>query len=142
MKRRRGFSVVRLQDVLLEHHNDVSKGRNNDFPLVYNETPNDVSVVRYLDISKVCIHDVPLARLYDISCKFQIKQPKGLLWYVSITPRSYVFARSCQQVFPTHSNYIVITSIWWVSRSYLSIKSSTKFFQYQPGGKQKELFGL
>ena len=95
MKRRRGFSVVRLQDVLLEHHNDVSKGRNNDFPLVYNETPNDVSVVRYLDISKVCIHDVPLARLYDISCKFQIKQPKGLLWYVSITPRSYVFARSC-----------------------------------------------
>ena len=32
MERRQDVSVVRLYDVLLEHHNDVSKGRNNDAP--------------------------------------------------------------------------------------------------------------
>ena len=32
MERRQDVSVVRLQDVLLERHNGVSKGRNNDTP--------------------------------------------------------------------------------------------------------------
>ena len=62
---------------------------------VSNETPSDLSVVRYQDVSVVRIHDVPLARLYDVSCKSQIKHPKTLLWYVSTTSRSYVFATSC-----------------------------------------------
>ena len=30
MERRQDVSVVRLYDVLLERHNGVSKGRNND----------------------------------------------------------------------------------------------------------------
>ena len=32
MERRQDVSVVRLYDVLLERHNDVSKGRNSDAP--------------------------------------------------------------------------------------------------------------
>ena len=32
MERCQVVSVVRLYDVLLERHNDVSKGRNNDAP--------------------------------------------------------------------------------------------------------------
>ena len=32
MERRQDVSVVRLYDVLLERHNDVSKGRNNNAP--------------------------------------------------------------------------------------------------------------
>ena len=32
MERRQHVSVVRLYDVLLERHNDVSIGRNNDAP--------------------------------------------------------------------------------------------------------------
>ena len=32
MERRQDVSVVRLRYVLLERHNDVSKGRNNDAP--------------------------------------------------------------------------------------------------------------
>ena len=32
MERRQDVSVVPLYDVLLERHNDVSKGRNNDTP--------------------------------------------------------------------------------------------------------------
>ena len=32
MERRQDVSVVRLHDVLLERHNDVSKGRNNEAP--------------------------------------------------------------------------------------------------------------
>ena len=50
MERCQVVSVVRLYDILLERHNDVSKGRNNDPPWrlkqVLNEIPNDVSVVR------------------------------------------------------------------------------------------------
>ena len=34
MERRQDVSVVRLHVVLLERHNDVSKGRNNDVPSV------------------------------------------------------------------------------------------------------------
>ena len=42
---------------------------------VPNETPNDVSVVLWQVVSVACItwHDVPLARLYDVSYKSQIK---------------------------------------------------------------------
>ena len=32
MERRQDVSVVRLYDVLLERHNDFSKGHNNDAP--------------------------------------------------------------------------------------------------------------
>ena len=48
-------SVVRLYDVLLERHNDVSKGRNNDAPTIMsprhlkqvsNETLNNLSMER------------------------------------------------------------------------------------------------
>ena len=92
MERRQDVSVVRLYDVLLERHNDVSKWRNDDAPSlrlheVLIETPNDVSAVR--------IHDVPLARLYDVSGKSKKKHPKTLLWYVSTKSRSYVLPTSC-----------------------------------------------
>ena len=56
---------------------------------VSNETPKDVLVVRYQKVSVVRIHDVPLPRLYDVSCKSQIKHPKMLLWYVSTTSQSF-----------------------------------------------------
>ena len=32
MERRQDVSLMRLSDVLLERHNDVSKGRNNNAP--------------------------------------------------------------------------------------------------------------
>ena len=35
MERRQDVSVVRLQGVLLERHNDVSKWRNNDAPSLH-----------------------------------------------------------------------------------------------------------
>ena len=47
-------------------------------------------MVCYQDVTVVRINDVPLARLYDVSGKSQIKHPKTLLWYVSTTSRSYV----------------------------------------------------
>ena len=34
MERRQDVSVVRLHDILLERHNDVPKGPNNDAPLL------------------------------------------------------------------------------------------------------------
>ena len=61
----------------------------------------------------VRIYNVPLARLYDVCCKSQIKHRKMLLWYVSTTSWSYVF----WYVSTTHSarrdsHYFVITYIW------------------------------
>ena len=47
-ERREDVSMVRLYDVLLERHNDVSKGRNNDAPSL---------------------------RLHDVSNKSQMKHP-------------------------------------------------------------------
>ena len=49
MERRQDVSMVRLHDVFLERHNDVSKERDGPslrLKQVLNETPNDVSVVR------------------------------------------------------------------------------------------------
>ena len=97
MERRQDVSVVRLPDVLLGCRNDVSKGLNNDIPSarlhdVSNETHNYVFLVHYQDVSVVRIHhDVPLVRLNEVS---QIKHPIALLWYVSTTFQSYVFAKS------------------------------------------------
>ena len=105
IERHQDVSVVHLYDVLLERHNDDWNGRNNDAPpLRLHYISNNiisvvhyqgVSVVRYQDVSVVHIHDVPLARLYNVSCKSQINHPKALLWYVSTTSQSYVFATSC-----------------------------------------------
>ena len=100
MERHQYVSVVRLLDVLLERCNHISKGCSNDVPSVClhdvsDETPNNVSVVHHQDASVARIHDVRLARLYNVPCKSQIKHPKTLLWYVSTTSRSYVFATSC-----------------------------------------------
>ena len=41
-----------------------------------NETPNDVSMLRYQDVSEVCIHDVTLVRLYNVFWNSQMKHPK------------------------------------------------------------------
>ena len=54
---------------------------------VSNESPNDVSVV--------CIRDVLLVRLWDISCNSQMKHPVRLLWYVSAMSPSYVVVAPC-----------------------------------------------
>ena len=48
MERRQDVSVVRLYNVLLERHNDVSKGRSNDAPSLH---------------------------LHDVSSKSQMKHP-------------------------------------------------------------------
>ena len=100
MERPQDVSVVHLHNVLLERHNKVSKGRNNDAPSLrfhnlLNEIPNDVSVVRYQAVSVERIHDVQLARLYNVFCKSQIKHPKTFLWYVFTTSRSYVSPTFC-----------------------------------------------
>ena len=58
MERCQDVSVVRLHGVLLERHNDVSKGRNNDAPLL---------------------------RLHDVSNKSQMKHPTTSQWYVTKT---------------------------------------------------------
>ena len=41
------------------------------------------------DVSMVLIHDVPLVRLYDVSCNSQMKNPITSLWYISTTSESY-----------------------------------------------------
>ena len=95
MERRQNVSVVRLHNILLERRNDVSKGHNNDVP---SERLQDVSKSPKWNTQRRLsgtFHDVPLARLYDVSFKSQIEHPKTLLWYVSTTSPSYVFATSC-----------------------------------------------
>ena len=58
MERRQDVLVVRLHDVLLERHKDVSKGRNNNAPWL---------------------------RLHDIPNKYQMKHPTMSQWYVTKT---------------------------------------------------------
>ena len=70
-------------DVMKMPHQQVSTTSQQ----VSNEIPNNVSGVR--------IHDVPLVRLYDVSCNSQMKHPITSLWYVSTTSRSYVVATPC-----------------------------------------------
>ena len=103
MERRQYVSVVCLHDVLLDSCSDVSKDLATT-SFQYVSTTSQTSFRwniqqrlsgRYQDVWVVRIHDVRLARLYDISCKSQIKHPKTLLRYVSTTSGSYVFAISC-----------------------------------------------
>ena len=94
---------------------------------VSNETPNDVSVVRHQDVLVVHVLDVLLVRLYNVCCKPQMKHSEKSLWYVSITSQNYVVVTLSQQVPTTFSGYFVITSMWQVFTSHLSIKSNTKF---------------
>ena len=93
------FSVVRLHDILLERHDDVSRGCNNDVPSVrlidvsnksQIKKPNSLS--RHQDVSEVRILDVPLVRLSDVSCKSQMKYSIMSLHYVSATSQSCVVA--------------------------------------------------
>ena len=58
MERRQVVSVVRLHNVLLERHNEVSKGRNKDAPSL---------------------------RLHDVSNKSQMKHPTTYQWNVAKT---------------------------------------------------------
>ena len=58
MERRQDVSVVRLYDVLLERHNNVSKGRNDDAPSL---------------------------RLHDVSNKSQKEHPTTSRWNVAKT---------------------------------------------------------
>ena len=66
MERRQDVSVVRLY-VLLERHNDVSKGRNNDAPSL---------------------------RLHDVSNKSYMKHPTTSQWYVTKKSQWYVCTTS------------------------------------------------
>ena len=67
MERRQNVSVVRLNDVLLERHNDVSKGRNNHAPSLH---------------------------LHDVSNKSYMKHPTTSQWYVTKTSQWYVSTTS------------------------------------------------
>ena len=115
MERPKEVSVVRLPDVLLENREYDLRGRNNGVTTshqyvskqVSNETLNNVSVVRHQDDSLVRIHDVPLLRPYDVSCKTQMNHLTMLLWYVSTTSRSYVVP-----TVSTFPSYFVMSSIW------------------------------
>ena len=117
------YPTLRRHDDVVTTSLSISQRRRRYAP---NETPNNVTMESRQDVSVVHLHDVLLVHLYNISCKSQIKHPITLFWYVSTTSLSYLFATSCQQVSNTHSNDFVITSIWQVSTSHLSIKS--KFF--------------
>ena len=100
MEHHQDISVVRLHNIILERRHNASRGRNNVLSArlhdvskqVINEIPIGVSVVRHQDVSAARIHHVPLVRLYDVSCKSQIKHQITLLWYVSTTSPSYVVA--------------------------------------------------
>ena len=63
MECRKDVSVVRLQDVIMEHCDDVSRGSNNE-------------------VSSVC--------LQDISNKPQMIEPTTTQWYVTKTSQWYV----------------------------------------------------
>ena len=52
MERRQDVSVVRLYDVLLERHNDVSKGRNNDPPSLRLHDVSNKSQMKHLTTSR------------------------------------------------------------------------------------------
>ena len=88
MERRQDVSVVCLYDVLLERHNDVSKGRNNDAPPlrlhdVSNETPNNVLTERRQDVLVVRFHNVLLERHNDVSKRRNSDSPSLRLHDVS-----------------------------------------------------------
>ena len=63
MERGQDVSVTRLHDALLERRDDVSRGRNNE---------------------------VPLVRLHNVSNKSQMKHPTTFQWYVIKTCQWYV----------------------------------------------------
>ena len=67
MERRQDVSVVRLHDVLLERHNDVSKERN---------------------------YNAPPLRLHDVSNKSYMKHPRTSEWYVTKKSQWYVSTTS------------------------------------------------
>ena len=87
MEHHQDISVVRLHNIILERRHNASRGRNNVLSArlhdvskqVINEIPIGVSVVRHQDVSVAHIHHVPLVRLYDVSCKSQIKHQITLL---------------------------------------------------------------
>ena len=54
---------------------------------VSNEKSNDVSEVR--------IHGVPVLRLYNLSCKPQIKHSMASLWYVFTTSPCFIVVTPC-----------------------------------------------
>ena len=98
VKRSQDVSVLRLNDILLELRDDVSRGRNNNVPLVRLLDVTNKSQMQHPMTSQwyvVRILDVLLVRLYDISCKSQMKHSITLLWYVSTTSQSYVVATPC-----------------------------------------------
>ena len=75
MERHQDVSVVRLQNILVEPHDDVSRGRNN----------------KALSV-----------RLHDFSNKSQMKHPTTSHWYVPKTSQGHVSTTSHEYV-PTTS---------------------------------------
>ena len=92
---------------------------------VLNETPNEVSLERRLDVSVVRIHDIPfyVSTTSPVSPKRNTQMT--LLWYVSTPPRVF---DTCYVVAPvsTFSSYFVMNSIWYISTPHLNIKSNMK----------------
>lgn len=66
MERQQDASVVRLHDVLLEHHDDVLKGPNND-------------------VQSVSLHYVSIKSLIKHPTTFQWYVIKASQWYASTT---------------------------------------------------------
>ena len=112
--------MVRLHDVLLAHfsesnNNVPSMGLPQYLKKVSNETSNNVSVVRYQDFSVVRIHNVPLVRPCDVSCKSQKKHQRcrcGLSPpYPQVTLLRRLIGRFILR-FQIESIYFAITSVW------------------------------
>ena len=136
---RQDVSVGLLHDILLERGDNVLKGRNNDVSLVClhvvsNETPNDVSVVRHQDVSVVRIHDVLFLRLYDISCKSEMKETANHVAVVRLHQVSQLRCRDVLYIFELLCHELSLVG-FHVSFRY-QIKH--QIFEYQQGGKRPE----
>ena len=93
-------SQVRLNNVLLERHNDVSKGRNNDAPSL---------------------------RLHEVWNKFQMKHPATSRWNVVKTPQWCFSTASYWNAITTSQKDVTTTPHHYVSStSQTSLKWTTQ----------------
>ena len=79
VKRRQVVSVVRLQDVIKERRDNVSR---------------------------VCNSDIPLARLHDVSDQSQMKHPTTSWWYIAKACQWYVSTTLHKNVVATSQRYL------------------------------------
>ena len=106
VERLQDVSVVPPHDVLLAFRDGVSRGHNGSVPSARLRDVSNKSQMKHQRRLQRRLSGTSPRRLsgtyagrpvclYKFSCNFQMKHAIMLLWYVSTTSRSYVFATPC-----------------------------------------------